>query len=68
MLGGGPAHGSRRRAGLGLGGAPDAALGGASSSARVLFRTEPAPNHAANPIWGDEACFRYSATQAQLEP
>ena len=34
------------------GGAADAALAGAgSSSARVLFRTDPAPNHAANPRW-----------------
>ena len=46
VLGGGPSRGSRLR-----GGAADAALAGASSSARVLFRTEPAPNHAANPRW-----------------
>merc|ERR1740136_524588 len=59
---GGTSHGSRLR-----GGAGDMALAGVSSSARVLFRTEPAPNHAANPRWGDEACFRYSATPAQLQ-
>ena len=59
---GGATPGSRLRGGEG-----DAARAGASSSARVLFRTEPAPNHAANPRWGDEACFRYSATPAQLQ-
>jgi hypothetical protein len=39
------------------------AAAASASSAPVLFRTEPAPNHATAPRWGHDVCFRYSAAR-----